>query len=44
MATSRGQLSTFSGNPDDWETFIEQLESYFVVNDITTVGNKKESY
>jgi len=41
MATSNGQLTTFSGNPDDWEAFIEQLESYFVANDITAAGKKR---
>ena len=41
MATSHGQLTTFSGNPDDWEAFIEQLESYFVANEITAAGKKR---
>ena len=41
MATSHGQLTTFSGNPDDWEAFIEQLESYFAANDITAAGKKR---
>ena len=41
MAASHGQLTTFSGNPDDWEAFIEQLESYFVANDITAAGKKR---
>ena len=39
MAASHGQLMTFSGNPDNWEAFIEQLESYF--NDITAAGKKR---
>ena len=41
MAASHGQLTMFSGNPDDWEAFIEQLESYFVANDITAAGKKR---
>ena len=41
MATSHGQLTTFSGNPDNWEAFIEQLESYFAANDITAAGKKR---
>lgn len=31
----------YSGNPDDWEAFVKQLESYFVTNDITAAGKKR---
>ena len=33
--------SLFSGNADDWEAYVEQLESYFVQNDITTTAKKR---
>ena len=41
MARNHGLVTEFSGNADDWEAYIEQLESYFVVNDITTAAKKR---
>ena len=41
MASNHGQITEFSGNADDWEAYIEQLESYFVANDITTAAKKR---
>ena len=41
MASNHGQITEFSGNADDWEAYIEQLERYFVVNDITTAAKKR---
>ena len=41
MASNHGQITEFSGNADDWEAYIEQLENYFVVNDITTTAKKR---
>ena len=41
MASNHGQITEFSGNADDWEAYIEQLESYFVANDITTAAKKQ---
>ena len=41
MASNHGQLIEFSGNADNWEAYVEQLESYFVANDITTAAKKQ---
>ena len=42
MASNHGQITEFSGNADNWEAYVEQLESYFVANDIIT-GTKKRT-
>ena len=41
MASNHGQVTEFSGNADDWEAYVKQLESYFVANDITTAAKKR---
>ena len=41
MASHDGQITEFSGNADDWEAYIEQLESYFVANDIDSASKKR---
>ena len=41
MVRNHGLITEFSGNADDWEAYIEQLESYFVANDITTAAKKR---
>ena len=41
MAKNHGLITEFLGNADDWEAYIEQLESYFVANDITTAAKKR---
>ena len=38
MAKHHGTISEFSGVADNWEVYSEQLESYFVANDISTAG------
>ena len=40
-ASNHGLITEFSGNADDWEAYIEQLESYFMANDITTAAKKQ---
>ena len=40
MASNHGQVTEFSCIADDWEAYVEQLESYFVANDITTAAKK----
>ena len=40
MAKHHGTISEFSGVADNWEAYLEQLESYFVANDITSAGKK----
>ena len=41
MATHHGTITEFSGNSDDWEAYIEQLENYFVANDIDSAAKKR---
>ena len=41
MAKQHGTISEFSGVADDWEAYLEQLESYFVANDVTAAGKKR---
>jgi len=40
MASHHGQITEFSDNAGDWEAYTEQLESYFVANDIESVAKK----
>ena len=40
MASHHRTIAEFSGIADDWEMYMEQLESYFMANDITTAGKK----
>ena len=35
MASHHGTITEFSGIAEDWEAYMEQLESYFVANNIT---------
>ena len=41
MATHHGQITEFSGNSDDWEAYVEQLESYFEANEIESAAKKR---
>ena len=41
MASHHGTVAEFSGIAEDWEAYMEQLESYFVANDITTAAKKR---
>ena len=41
MASNYGQVTEFSGNADDWEAYVAQLESYLVAHDITTAAKKR---
>ena len=41
MANHHGQIIGFPDNLDDWEAYIEQLESYFVANDIDSAAKKR---
>ena len=41
MASNHSQITEFSDNADDREAYVEQLENYFVVNDITTAAKKQ---
>ena len=41
MASHHGTITEFSGISEDWEAYMEQLESYFVANDITTAAKKR---
>ena len=41
MASHHGSITEFSGIAEDWEAYMEQLESYFVANDITTAAKKR---
>ena len=41
MENHHGQIIEFSGKSDDWEAYIEQLENYFVANDIDSVAKKR---
>ena len=41
MANHHGQITEFSGNLDDWEAYIEQLENYFMANDIDNTAKKR---
>ena len=41
MASHHGTSAEFSGIAEDWEAYMEQLESYFVANDITTAAKKR---
>ena len=40
MVSHYGTITEFSGITEDWEAYMEQLESYFVANDITTAAKK----
>ena len=40
MASHHGTITEVLGIAEDWEAYMEQLESYFVANDITTVAKK----
>jgi len=40
MTSHHSQITEFSGNADDWEAYKEQLESYFVANDIESAAKK----
>ena len=40
MASHHGTIAEFSGIAKDWEAYMEQLESYFMANDITTAAKK----
>ena len=42
MASHYGAIAKFSGIAEDWEVYMEQLESYFVANDITTAAKKRD--
>ena len=35
------QVAEFSRITEDWEAYMEQLESYFVANNITTAAKKR---
>ena len=35
MTSHLGTITEFSEIAEDWEAYMEQLESYFVVNNIT---------
>ena len=41
MASHQGTIADFSGIAEDWEAYMEQLESYFMANDITTAAKKR---
>ena len=41
MASHHGTITEFSGIAEDWEAYMEQLESYFVANDITAAEKKR---
>ena len=41
MATHHGQITEFSGNSDDWEAYVEQLENYFEANEIESAAKKR---
>lgn len=41
MASNHSQITELSDNADDREAYVEQLENYFVVNDITTAAKKQ---
>ena len=40
MAT-HGTLKDFNTQADDWPTYIERLEHYFTVNDVTEAAKKR---
>ena len=41
MASHHGTIAEFSGITEDWEAYMEQLESYFVTNNITATAKKR---
>jgi len=41
MASHHGTITEFSGIAEDWEAYMKQLESYFVVNNITAAKKKR---
>ena len=40
MVSHCGTITEFSGIAEDWDAYVEQLESYFVASDITTAAKK----
>lgn len=40
MVSHHRSITEFSGITEDWATYMEQLESYFMANNVTT-GTKK---
>ena len=40
MANHHGSITEFSGIAEDWEAYMEQLESYFMANDTNTAAKK----
>ena len=40
MVSHHGTIAEFSGITEDWKAYMEQLESYFVTNNITATAKK----
>ena len=41
MATKHGHIAVFNGAHDDWNSYTERLDQYFVANDVTEAGKKR---
>lgn len=41
MAVKHGSVAEFDGAHDDWDSYTERLEQYFVANDNTDAGKKR---
>ena len=41
MAAAHGHLHPFDSSVEDWSTFIERAELYFIANDITEDAKKR---
>ena len=41
MAVKHSTIAEFNGAQDDWDSYTEHLDQYFVANDITDVGKKR---
>ena len=40
MAAKHGHIAEFNGAHDDWNSYTERLDQYFVANDVTEAGKK----
>ena len=41
MAAKHGHIAEFNGAHDDWNSYTERLNQYFVANDVTEAGKKR---
>ena len=39
--TTHGQISEFRGVPEEWTSYVERLECYFLANDVADAGKQR---